>query len=207
MMSTVRIGISMRMERIAETGEVRNALAHDWTKYMAHFLPLVTWLPVPNMGGAVVEWVESMGIGGLIFSGGDDWGRFSQRDETEKALWRWARGKGLPVLGVCRGMQVLNFCMGGSLPSPNAMRDTCDHVATRHGLILDDEPHEVNSYHNGLLRDKDIAPRFKVWGKASDGTVEAIRTPDHRMYGIMWHPEREAEPSPLDMAIMKRVFG
>ena len=70
------IAVSMRMGIDPKTGETRNALAHDWTPFMARVAPQALWLPVPNIGEGIRRWLDELPIGGIVLSGGDDWGVF-----------------------------------------------------------------------------------------------------------------------------------
>ena len=199
--------VSMRMSVAPETGELRNAIADDWTTCLARVAPDAIWLPLPNVGKKIAGWLAALKPHGIILSGGDDWGVFPARDETELALCRFALDNGVPLLGVCRGMQVLNHALGGKLPS----RRDRGHVAARHDVTLHQASGqsvtEVNSYHSGLLFEEDLASGLTVTARAADGSVEAFRVKNSPMYGIMWHPERERETRPHDREIFALLFG
>ena len=116
----------------------------------------------------------------------------SGRDELEADAWRAARDRGLPVLGVCRGMQAINVFSGGSLvqhvdghdsplfPSPEARAHPVRIIGTsRLADILgmaDREIIEVNSYHHQVVRPDQLGDGLAVSATAEDGAqVEAIR--------------------------------
>jgi putative glutamine amidotransferase len=127
-----------------------------------------------------------------------------QRDHFELALVQeWLRAD-RPLLAICRGIQVLNVALGGSL-----IQDIADQVAhplvhqrsegeARHlirlqpssrlaGLLGDDEL-EVNSYHHQAVQD--LASGLKVVAWATDGVVEGVEMPAARfVVGVQWHPE------------------
>ncbi len=206
MTSPYILAVSQRMTVDASTGELRDALAQDWFHFLKKALPGVIAVPVPNAGEEAASWVELLGADGLLLTGGDDWGVFPLRDETERALWTWAQKHRHPVLGVCRGMQVVNFLAGGRLPEARDEK----HVATRHEIEFTEGASsslEVNSYHRGLLMDRDIAPVLKPEARSQDGAIEALRSEDGLVCGIMWHPEREAEPVLYDLELFKKLFG
>lgn len=157
----------------------------------------------------------------LLIGGGDletrhyhapDSGRLTyvspERDRLELQYTRWALILGIPVLGICRGIQTLNVAAGGSLvqdiPSevPGAVPHDVDpteqngyaHVINiRHGSLLarivgNDGPLRVNSRHHQAV--ERVADRFAVSAVASDGIIEAIELPDARfILGVQWHPE------------------
>ncbi len=94
-----RIGITMRVVEAEMHPELRDALAHDWTSYMDFALPGMNWMPVPNLGGDVVKFIDAWQLDGLILSGGNDIGENSLRDTTERLLLEYFIENGKPVLG------------------------------------------------------------------------------------------------------------
>jgi putative glutamine amidotransferase len=127
------------------------------------------------------------------------------RDEVEVQLTRLARQRGAPVLAICRGIQLLNVALGGTLiqdlptalpPRPGHM-DLARWNGTAHAVRL--EPgtmlHRllgpeviVNSLHHQAV--SQVAPGLRVAARAHDGVVEAIEDPGSRFtVGLQWHPE------------------
>lgn len=208
------IAISMRMTRHIYPGggeEVRDALAHDWWRFLETALPGMRVFPVPNIGESVERLVQELPLTGLILSGGDDWGVFPQRDLTEKTLVRWAERRQLPILGVCRGAQVLNLLLGGRV----APGFGTAHVRTRHALqtysrngapMRAGASVEVNSYHSCAIRQEDLAPALTPWAVAGDGTVEGFCRSDGRIMGILWHPERETTAQTHDIHLFQALL-
>lgn len=129
-----------------------------------------------------------------------------QRYEFELELVRLAAGAGLPVLGICGGMQAINVALGGSLvqdiasqvpsalphraPGPATRPAHAVHVAPRSLLrrIVHRAQIRVNSSHHQSVRD--VAPPLVASAVAPDGIIEAIEAPRHRfLLGVQWHPE------------------
>jgi putative glutamine amidotransferase len=129
-------------------------------------------------------------------------------DEVELTLARWAIADGLPVLGICRGIQVLNVACEGTLwqdvnvegPTPNEHiehdrepRDLLVHeLEVEPGTLLArtlGETHlRVNSLHHQAIRD--LGPSLKAVAHSPDGLVEGVELPDHEfVLGIQCHPE------------------
>ena len=125
------------------------------------------------------------------------------RDRTERALYRVARDTGLPVLGICRGLQVMAVESGGRLIQdlPSAGYGTVHREApgtfTEHGAtfaadslvsrILGTTSTTVNSSHHQAVADPGT---LRVTGHAADGTVEVLEDPDAAfVLGVQWHPE------------------
>lgn len=183
--------------------EKRDCLACDWHLFLA--ATGIKWVPLPNHLSTAIDLVETLDMAGLVLTGGDDIGVFQERDETEIALLNWFGCKKRPVLGVCRGMQMMSHVFGGVL---SRVEREC-HVAKRHKIeFTNGKCREVNSYHNfapdfsGLT----ITSPLHVMARcAVDGTIEAIA--GENMLGIMWHPEREAMPDEQDLVLFKKHFN
>ena len=160
-------------------------------------------------------------LDGILFSGGGDIGlEYSPgephpriddveplRDSIEWKLIQTAASDGKPFLGICRGCQVMNVALGGSLYThvPDQLHHALDHSypgnmrtvlvhqvkieeGTRVAEIFGEPIINVNSLHHQGL--KEIAPPLRVAGHAPDGLVEAIELPDHPFgLAVQWHPE------------------
>ncbi len=120
------------------------------------------------------------------------------RDTVELALVDSAVADGLPVLGICRGLQLLNVWAGGTLHQhvPEHARydlpagERFDDVTIEPGSRLHamyGTRQTVNSLHHQTV-DR-VAPGWQVTGRSGDGTVEAIEWPGHDVVAVQWHPE------------------
>jgi len=130
------------------------------------------------------------------------------RDRTELTLARWAYQDDLPTLGICRGQQVLNVALGGTLyqdlrhqgvtkiehsDADGRARTALTHrvrldPASRLAQLIDETSVEVNSLHHQAI--KTIAPRLRVTGTSEDGVIEALESDDRRfLIAVQWHPE------------------
>jgi putative glutamine amidotransferase len=172
-------------------------------------------------------------LNGILFSGGGDVslkyfngsnhpriGEVDEsRDTTEITLMRTAVNDGKPVLGICRGAQVMNIALGGTLYTHiyDQLKGALDHAypgdlrkaivhpvnvdeTTRSAEIFGETLLNVNSLHHQGL--KDIAPGLRVAGHAPDGLVEVIEIPDHPYaVAVQWHPEWLT-----DQPAMQRLF-
>ncbi|MGE5598376.1 MAG: gamma-glutamyl-gamma-aminobutyrate hydrolase family protein [Bacteroidota bacterium] len=165
---------------------------------------------------------------GFLLSGGGDLdpGSFGQkphpatgapdkiRDRAELALARWAAEEGLPCLGICRGLQVLNVALGGDLlqdlPSAgypghdqSAGRAVRTHlvIPTKGSPLADlmPEPAPVNSFHHQAIGR--LAPVLAVAGRSPDGILEAVYLPGRPILAVQWHPENFATVAPEAAAL------
>jgi putative glutamine amidotransferase len=193
------------------TGERRDALDQNW----ALFLEAADCLPVilPNRIGDPVELQRTLALEGLLLTGGNDLAHLPsarntapERDALERALVQASRAQGLPVMGVCRGAQMLNHLAGGQIVT------VAGHVAPRHRLVplaaaegLLGPPFEIASYHDFGIGT--LGKGLEALALAEDGSVEAFRARDGSQMGILWHPEREAPFRREDIALFQRFFG
>lgn len=160
-------------------------------------------------------------LDGVLFSGGGDIAHehFSgephprvydvepERDSIELKMIQASVSDGKPFLGICRGAQLVNVGLGGTLYThiPDQLPNALDHAypgylrtvlvhevkieeGTRIAEALGEPIVKVNSLHHQGL--KDIAPPLRVTGHAPDGLVEAVELPDHPFgIAVQWHPE------------------
>jgi putative glutamine amidotransferase len=173
---------------------------------------------------------------GLLLTGGGDLdpGRYGQpnlgsrdiqldRDELEARAWEEATARGVPVLGICRGLQAINIFSGGSLvqhveghagagwgTGPPATHELRLVEGTRLAALLNpaaaSEPLVVNAYHHQGIREGDLASGLvaAAWADSSAGPlVEGLESPASRfVVGVQCHPER-TESTPV---AFERVF-
>jgi putative glutamine amidotransferase len=160
-------------------------------------------------------------LDGILFTGGGDISldffkgdphpRISdvdpQRDTVELNLLHASVADGKPFLGICRGCQLVNVGLGGTLYThiPDQLPNALDHsypgdmrTVLVHEVRIEEGTHiadvlgepivNVNSHHHQGL--KDIAPSLRVVGHSPDGLVEAVELPDHPFgLAVQWHPE------------------
>ncbi len=159
-------------------------------------------------------------LDGLVLTGGSDLGASPERDSFEIALAQRALERDMPVLGICRGMQLMNVALGGGIV-PH-LPDVVGHENHRHtpgafadhrvrlepgslaARVVGREQEAVKSHHHqGVdgLGDGLVASGWSV----EDGIVEAIEVPDRRFaLGVLWHPE-EDEASRVVNALVEEI--
>jgi putative glutamine amidotransferase len=159
---------------------------------------------------------------GLVLTGGGDidpsvyreqprpevYGVRPDRDRFEAALYRQAIGLRIPILAICRGMQLVNVLRGGTLrqqidDDPRHWQEKPAHLPN-HPIILtpgtslhlDLGPSieaEVNSYHHQCIRE--IGTDLRVTAIAI-GVIEGVEAPDADLVAVQWHPEQMAATDP-----------
>lgn len=216
----------MTPPRIGVTGVTRAVSGADRTGVNASYVRAVLragGLPLvlsPLLGAAHNGPVLDL-LDGLLLTGGEDvdpahYGQpphprlgdvDPERDAFELGLFRDAQARGLPVLAICRGIQVVNVALGGTLwqDIPSERPEALPH-AQQSGR--DDRTHDVviqpdsllaaalattrcpvNSFHHQSIRE--LAPGLTVSGRAPDGEIEAVESDAGApwMLAVQWHPE------------------
>ena len=198
------IAVSQRVS-VTENGEERDSIDRRLTRWLKFNGVLPIQVPnilvkgysklqgqtgfdsnLPTDVGLLSRWLDTLQPEGIVLSGGDDLGVDSLRDVTEYSLLDWALEKEIPVLGICRGMQIIGTWAGATL------LEVFDHVAVEHDLKWQDGkragPHRVNSFHRFSLTS--CPEGFSVMAISVSGEIEAIRHNSLSWEGWMWHPER-----------------
>ncbi len=206
-----QIALTPRLDRQQGYDEVREAVDQRW----GQLLMALGYQPVILSHSLSMDFLGDLGIDGVLLTGGNDLAVVSdcdlsaQRDLFEKQLLQYAIARQLPVLGVCRGMQLIAHYFGCDLEPIH------EHVGTTHQLDvlpasrffheLKRQP-AVNSYHNyrvsNLSADLTVSARC-----AEDHSIEALEHPDYPLFGQMWHPERNFPTESADELLIRKVFG
>lgn len=207
-----RIGLTMRIVQAEGYDEPRDALAQDWHGFMQFALPETLWLPIPNLGNDAVEYFQHWHLDGLILTGGNDIGEAPLRDATESSLISHALSSSLPIVGVCRGLQMLHHHFGGQLRACPPE----DHVSSSHQIDFTEtfpvpayrrRQSDVNSYHNLSMLADELPLELALYAQTPENWVESIGIPDKTVIATMWHPEREKPYCDRDRDIMRSAFG
>lgn len=218
--------------RLGGAHRVRLNTAYVTALEIAGLVPIV----VPPLSGANAARSIMAVVDGLVLTGGEDvdpalygqprherLGTVNRlRDETEIALVHAAREAGKPVLAICRGPQLLNVALGGTLiqdiPSsfPNALPHNSEdgRNARTHDISIEPDSRiatavgatriSVNSLHHQSILQP--APGLRVTARAPDGIIEGVESEDDTWWAmaVQWHPEEMNDsPEPWDRGIFR----
>jgi putative glutamine amidotransferase len=227
---TVAVTAGIRPD--GDTSRVRLTAAYVTALERAGLVPLI--VPPLSSSEAASSVLDS--VSGLVLTGGEDVdpARYGEqrhekvrsvnvaRDATEAALVEEARARGLPVLAICRGIQILNVALGGTLVQdiPSQCHTDIDHdeegarnsrtheVSIEPGSLIagavGTQHLSVNSFHHQSV--KRVADGMKVTARSPDGVIEGIESTDEKWWvmGVQWHPEEMTDSAePWDRGLFK----
>jgi len=196
-----KILVTSRIIETIEYTEIRDAISHDLIDFCHNqkALPIIA----PNKIEIAESYMDDIEL--LVLSGGNDVSfnstskapkyQFSLlRDKVENNLIRASIDKNIPILGICRGMQLLNLYFEGTIKKIDS---PLEHKATEHEVFFEEDLFPnfnlndsliVNSYHDYGI---DVLGSHLVSvARSLDSEIEAFRHRDLPIYGLMWHPER-----------------
>jgi len=205
-----KIAVTQRIIENDSYPEIREALDVRWGGFMTE----CGLLPITLSTSYCFKTVyQECGFDGILLTGGNDLSSQSnnplsrERDCFEKALLTFALEKSLPIIGVCRGMQLIAEIFNASLKKiPN-------HIATNHNLLVNTEsmlanllsPLKcVNSFHQFSIAKEPKG--FLVSARSDDGAIEAMEATELKIFCQMWHPERNTLLSEVDINLFKHIF-
>ena len=226
---TVAVTASIRLD--GDTSRVRLTAAYVTALESAGLIPLIVPpLSSPSAAAAIMD-----SVSGLVLTGGEDVDpeRYGEkrhekvrsvnaaRDATEAALIEAAKARGKPVLAICRGIQILNVALGGTLvqdiPSQCGTKIAHDEDSPRttrtHEISIEPasliakavgaEHVTVNSFHHQAV--KRVADGMRVTARSPDGIIEGLEsTGDWWVMAVQWHPEEMTDsPEPWDRGLFK----
>ena len=208
----MKIGITQRVEYINDYSEVRDCLDQRWFDLLDELK--MTMIPIPNTLSNINEWLDTMKCDAYILTGGNDLADLPdaknvsiERDKVETAILKYAKSHLLPVLGVCRGFQLINLFFGGQLERVSG------HVATRHKIHVSFDQDKkfkktyVNSFHNWGISNNKLSKHLIPCAYDENNFIESARHKELNWLGVMWHPEREAKFKKLDLEVIQKLFN
>lgn len=207
-----QIGLTQRVEVVSAYGERRDCLDQQWSALLnaAGFIPVL----IPNNWPALKALLDDYKLDGFILTGGNDLASQTEagntapeRDRTEKIILDYASQFQLPLLGICRGMQMINNYLGGKLAEIKGHVALHHQVESRAALDVLTGYERVNSFHNWAILEEAIGEGLEAAVFAGDDSVEAFYHRSLPWVGIMWHPERENPFNRRDLNLFKWLFA
>ena len=205
-----KIAITPRIEYESSYKETRDAIDIKWIELMqkAGCFPII----IPT-GVKISSFVKFNKIDGIIFTGGNDLSSLDQnhiselRDKKEEKILKYAIDNYVPVLGVCRGAQFIAEYFGSTLEKVHY------HIGAKHKIILKNDFWGsqilkdyiyVNSFHQYGIRS--LSAKLISVVESEDGLIEAFYSKKYKIFGQMWHPEREKPFVSADINLIENFF-
>ena len=204
------IALTQRVAFNKSLKERNDLIDQKWFSFLrsVNICPLI----IPNDVTFAKEIISNSLVQGILFTGGNSLTKYGgdapERDNTEKFLLEWALKNDLPLLGVCRGMQVIQNYFGVSLNNVEGHVNIRHSMKVKDGFRLSDivkKYKDINSYHNqgAKTTEHDIIDV----ARSEDGVIMAIEHSYKNVFGIMWHPERENKINLADIMLFNYIFG
>ena len=218
------LAITQRAMTVPSYGEVRDCLDQEWTVWLTDsgFVPI----PIPNRLDDVASYLERLGVTGVVLTGGNNLtldvytgdeeiaDAYQARDTTEWTILEYCAENDVPVIGFCRGMQMLHAYGGGRLSRLD--ESPVGHVAAFHEVTLLSEDWqvmagsstlEVNSFHDYGFQVEKVTPDWEVTAVSqADGVVEGFVHRTLPFAGVGWHPERANRSAEFDRQLLEWRF-
>jgi len=182
----------------------------NWPLFLKNLSDDLLIFQIPNDVGSLPGWLKVVDPDAVILTGGEDIGKNLDRDALEHSILDLLCGV-VPVLGICRGFQIINLWAGGT-----QRVDTNEtHVAVSHPVNIEDVSLRewlganelvVNSYHSNLVHPHELSDQMKVVATGLDGSVESFRSTDGSVLAFQWHPERPREHHALMSSYIYRFI-
>jgi len=229
----IKIGITSSTR--SDNSNLYNTLGNDYINSIIKCGGCPVIIPAVKEKFIITDYINM--IDGIIFSGGEDIspGLYNEknaglteninplRDKMEFSAIEAALNKKIPILGICRGMQILNVFFGGNLFQDISSQHHSEikhanilkiRSELHHDITVNEKTHlmkvtglntiQVNSrHHQGI---KNPAGNFTISAMASDGIIEAIEDINNDIVAIQWHPENIADTEKSSAAIINNLL-
>ena len=202
----MRIWISSNFKKHYSTSI--DFLEHTWIKFFESGKH--NFLIIPNSVGnlkKVLAYEKKPDL--IVLPGGNDLFKkdnlSKKRLKIEKQLIKYVLKKKIPMLGICRGMQLINNYFGGGIEKISGhMKVTSKIFFTEPFFKL--KSMQVKCFHNYCIKINSLPEELKIIATDKKNNVEMFRHIDQKIIGVMWHPEREKNYNKLNLIINKLLI-
>ena len=178
-------------------------LDHYWVEYFGK--KKTDYNLIPNNTYLSEKILKKINL--LILTGGNDIISNKKevliRNKIEKNLIKKAIKKKIPILGICRGAQLLNISFGGKIKKVRNQMRTRHNIYITKNDIIKKKILNVNSFHNFGIKKNNLSKKFVKIAFDKENNIEMFVSKKHKIIGVMWHPEREDNKKILTDLIKK----
>ena len=164
---------------------------HYWLKFFETYS--LNYILVPNRLSLSTKCLKKKDV--LILSGGNDILSDKKtskiRNQIEINLIKKALKLKIPILGICRGAQLLNLFFGGKIKKINSHMKTRHNIFFKKNKIFKIDKLNVNSFHNYGIKQLDLSEKLEIIAYENNMNIECFQSKKKNIIGVMWHPERE----------------
>ena len=194
--------ITQRYEKIGKHHELRDNLDVRFIKLIEKigFKPVL----MPNEVLNPKKFITNIKPSAIILSTGGDPKKKDLRNKNEYELIKFSLKTETPLIGICRGAQVLNLYFGGRL------KKIKNHVRKSnviYGKIVNKKKISVKCFHNLGINKKLLGKNLEILAKSFDESIECFTHKKKKLTGIMWHPERYRNFRNFDINLLKKKLS
>ena len=197
-----KIIITQRLDKVGKFDELKDNLDIRLSK-MVENLGMTPFI-MPNNLSRTKKILDEIRPNGIILSSGGDPRKKDNRKKTEKTLIKYSLKKNIPLLGLCRGAQVLNLFFGGNIVKVKNHVRKLNRIKGR--LIKKNKKISVNCYHDYGIKFNSLGKSLKILAYTEDNIIECFKHKKNKILGIMWHPERFKNIRNFEKEIIKNFF-
>lgn len=194
------VACTMRQDIVSDGQELRDGLDVSWHQFLGSCGACA--LLLPNHLATAARLIEECDPTAFLLTGGGDICSISgvrgARDDIEALIVDIARRRRKPIVGICRGLQVLMADDGASI------HRVFGHTNINHPVCGTIGPREVNSFHD--YGANSLSRNYEILARASDGTIEMARHAELPWLGVGWHPERQSSFHPEDILWVRSIL-
>tara|TARA_Y100000590_G_scaffold213372_1_gene241798 strand:+ start:65199 stop:65807 length:609 start_codon:yes stop_codon:yes gene_type:complete len=197
-----KIIITQRIDKVGKFNELRDNL----DLRLSNMFDKLGMFPfvIPNNLKNTKNFINKINPDGIILSSGGDPKKKDLRRKTENLLINYSLKKNIPLLGLCRGAQVLNLYFGGNIFKIKNHVRKINKIKGK--LIKENKNISVNCYHDYGIKFNSLGKDLEVLAYTNDNIIECFKHKKKKILGIMWHPERFKKIRIFDKKILKKFF-
>ncbi len=196
------IFISQRLDKFGKHKELRDNIDTRFSFFLEK--TGLTPILIPNNSNQLRLIFKKIKPNGIILSPGGNPKIKDERHKVENMLINYSKKNSIPLLGICRGAQVINLFFGGKIKKIN------NHVRKNHyifGKIINNKVQlKSKCFHEYGIKENILGKNLKVLAFSKDGSIECFKHYKKKIMGIMWHPERFKKFRKFEINLIKNFF-